>query len=131
MSGSQPNRFVLDTNAVIQLLKGNQEVLKIITNAEYLAISVISELEFMAFNGMSQHDQLLFTSFKSRVVVMDLASSDQSLINCICHLRSQSSLKLPDVIIAASAMVNDAILVTADAKLLTYLGNRAQSFGLI
>ena len=131
MSGSQPNRFVLDTNAIIQLLKGNQEVLKLITNAEYLAISVISELEFMAFNGMSQHDQLLFISFKNRVDVMDLVSSDQALINCICHLRSQSSLKLPDVIIAASAMVNDAVLVTADAKLLKYLGNRAQSFGLI
>lgn len=36
MSGS----FLLDTNAIIQLLKGNESVFRIIENADFLACSI-------------------------------------------------------------------------------------------
>ena len=51
-------------------------------------------------------------------------------MEAIYRLRSQSSLKLPDAIIAASAEVNDALLVTADKKLLKQSGQAGVHFDL-
>ena len=37
--------YFLDTNTIIQLLKGNQELIKILKEAEFIACSIISKLE--------------------------------------------------------------------------------------
>jgi tRNA(fMet)-specific endonuclease VapC len=47
MSG---NRYFLDTNSIIQLLKANKQLLGILKNADYIGISVISRLEFFVFS---------------------------------------------------------------------------------
>ena len=49
-------KFFLDTNAIIQLLKGNQELLEILQNAEFIACSIISKLEYMSFQDISEND---------------------------------------------------------------------------
>ena len=46
--------------------------------------------------------------------VLDVESSNTSLKNKIIEIRNTYRLKLPDAIIAASALINNAILVTAD-----------------
>lgn len=125
MSG---NRYVLDTNAVIQLLKGNTEVLHLISGSDFLAISVITQLEFLGFAGISYEDELLFTAFKERVEVIDVAASDSALMESIASLRVNTSLKLPDAIIFATARSVDAILITADAKLLSSLGEQGRGY---
>jgi len=130
MTGSQAGRFLLDTNAVIQLLKGNHQVNDLLAGAGYIAISVITQLEFLAFEGISDEDQKVFSAFKKRVEVIDLASGNECLMEAIYKLRSQSSLKLPDAIIAASAEVNNALLVTADRKLLKQSGQAGVDFDL-
>jgi predicted nucleic acid-binding protein len=131
MSGNEPSRFLLDTNAIIQLLKGNPQISDLIKHADYLAISIISQLEFMGFSRISHEDQMLFSEFKARVEMIDLTASDVDLMSCIYALRAETSLKLPDAIIAASAKINDALLITADSKLLTQLGDKAQDFEVI
>ena len=47
--------------------------------------------------------------------VYDLQSSNNTLKNKIIELRNTYRLKLPDAIIAASAIINNATLVTADS----------------
>lgn len=132
MSGVSPSRFLLDTNAIIQLLKGNVQVLDLIANADYLAISVISEIEFTAFSGLSRSDLILFEAFKERVEVIDLVASNHELMKAIRSIREDRSLKLPDAIIAASAQVESAVLVTADTKMIEQIGEgKAQGFDLI
>ena len=42
--------FLLDTNASIQLLKGNVELLSIISGADFISASIISELEYFSFD---------------------------------------------------------------------------------
>ena len=37
-------RYLLDTNAVIQLLAGNPSLIKMVEDSDFLAISVISKL---------------------------------------------------------------------------------------
>ena len=107
-------RLLLDTNAIIALLKGNVDLEKAAGAAEQIFISIVNELEFKSFSNLSLHDQELFEVFLSMINVLDLQSSDISLKNKIIEIRNTYRLKLPDAIIAASALVNNAVLVTAD-----------------
>jgi tRNA(fMet)-specific endonuclease VapC len=60
------------------------------------------------------HDIELFDAFVSNITVLDLQASNITLKNKITEIRNGYRLRLPDAIIAASAIVNNAVLVTAD-----------------
>ena len=122
------NSYVLDTNAVIQLLRGNQELLKVVSSADSLAISVITELEFLSYSKLSNNDVELFGRFKSRIDVVSIESSNAELMQTVCNLRLNTSLKMPDAIVAATAVVRNSKLITADVKLLNCLGENSLSF---
>ena len=107
-------KLLLDTNAIIALLKENEELKKATDTADAIFISVISELEFRSFTNLSESDRNLFDSFTSIVDVFDLQSSNTTLKNKIIEIRNTYRLKLPDAIIAATAIINNAIPVTAD-----------------
>lgn len=82
--------------------------------ADEVFISIINELEFKSFLNLSSHDKTLFDDFASMVNVLDLQASNIVLKNKIIEIRNKYRLKLPDAIVAASAIVHDALLVTAD-----------------
>jgi len=125
------NRYFLDTNAIIQLLKGNKQLLNILKNADYIAISIISRLEFLSFPGLSSHDKLLYENFEKCISVIDLSTKNIKLLNAIPSLKINSTLKLPDVIISTSADIYNCILVTADKKLLSQSLCQSISFSSI
>ncbi|WP_066423474.1 type II toxin-antitoxin system VapC family toxin [Anabaena sp. 4-3] len=113
MSG---NRYLLDTNAIVALLQGNSQLLQLFQNADWIGISIISQLEFLAFPGLSQGDIQVFQEFLQRVEVVSLMAGDTVLIEQTIQLRQQYRLKLPDAIIAAMALLTNATLVTADRE---------------
>lgn len=114
MSG---NRYVLDTNAIVALLQGNIQLIELPKDADWIGVSVISQIEFLVFPGLTQDDRQIFDQFLQRVEVMDLATIDIVLIDKIIEIRQQYRLKLPDAIITAMAIQNSASLVTADQEL--------------
>ncbi len=114
MSGN--NRYLLDTNAIVALLKGNAQLGQLLRDADWVGISVISHIEFLAFSGLTQDDCDLFSQFLQRVAVIELGAKDEGLIAKIIEIRQQYRLKLPDAVIAAMAIQNSAILVTADRE---------------
>ena len=107
-------RFLLDTNSIVALLNANMQLIKLIENADELYISVINELEFKSFSNISQQDVALFNEFAAGINVIDLVASNQGLKSKVIDMRNQYRLKLPDAIIAASAIVNNIVLITAD-----------------
>jgi predicted nucleic acid-binding protein len=113
MSG---NRYLLDTNAIVALLQGSTQLIQLLQNADWIGISVISQIEFLAFSGLGKNDRQLFQQFLQRVEVIGLVSIDTGLIEKIIEIRQQYRLKLPDAIIAAMAIQNSASLVTADQE---------------
>ena len=115
MSG---RRYFLDTNAIVQLLEGNQELLDLLCGAEYVATSVVCELEFLSFPLLQEEDVALFRRFIKRIEMIDLSSGNEMLKNKILEIRSARKLKLPDAIIAASSLTSGCTLVTADRQLL-------------
>ncbi|MFB2838463.1 hypothetical protein [Floridanema evergladense] len=54
MSG---NRYVLDTNAIVALLQGNVQLVQLLQDANWIGISVISQIEFLVFSGLTEADR--------------------------------------------------------------------------
>ncbi|MFM7368015.1 MAG: hypothetical protein ACKO2Z_09480 [Sphaerospermopsis kisseleviana] len=75
--------YLLDTNAVVAVLQGNTQLLQILQNADWIGISVISQIEFLAFSGLSELDYQLFQEFIQRVEVVGLSAKDTLLIDNI------------------------------------------------
>ena len=111
MSGS---RYLLDTNAIIQLLKGNPELALLASKADFLAASVIADLEFLSFRGLSDADAALYRAFRSRIWIFDVPSDDPLFTRTVVEARKTFNLKLPDAIIAATARANALTVLTAD-----------------
>ncbi len=57
------NRYLLDTNAIIALLQKDSSLVQLLKDAEWVGISVISQIEFLAFSGLTEADILLFQQF--------------------------------------------------------------------
>jgi len=108
-------RAMLDTNAVVSLLAGNRELSMRLERAEYVGISIITYLEFLAFDGLSENDRDCFAAFCKRVDIESLTVEDNGLLQRALDLRSSYRLKLPDAIIGATALSRNAILITNDA----------------
>lgn len=114
MSGG---RYLLDTNAIVCLLRGDQALHQRLRRAEWVGISVLSQIEFLAFPNLSANDRGIFQQFADSVDVVGLDRAERSLIDRVVILRAQYRLKLPDAIIAATAIERAAILITEDRRL--------------
>ena len=105
-------KYILDTNTLISFFNGNS-ALKFLTSTP-VGISVISILEFLSFPGIDEAARSLLSNFIKEIEVFDLKNQDDELIDTISKLRVTSKIKLPDAIIAATAIINNAILITND-----------------
>ncbi len=72
-------RFLLDTNAVISLLQGNAAVRQILSEADWIGISIISKLEFLSLPNLPKSDEDLFSKFVRRVAVVGLQEEPADL----------------------------------------------------
>ena len=107
-------RYLLDTNAFIQLLSGNGSVRTIIDDADFLSTSVICQAEFLAYPKLDPETRNAFLQFLSRIHVYDVLSSDDALMRETVSMRVESGLKLPDAFIAATALVNGCAVISND-----------------
>lgn len=108
------NRYLLDTNAVIQLFDGNREVEDILNHADFVAMSVVSEFEYLSYDGLTEKDVSEYTAFRNCIQVYDVPSDDSIFTQLVVTARKRNGLKLPDAIIAATARTNNLSVLTAD-----------------
>ena len=108
-------RYLLDTNAVIQLHAGNPPLRKMVEDSDFLAISVISKLEFLSYPDLTEDEKIAFHELLEDLTVFDLTASDDALIQEAAAMRIDGGLKLPDAVIAATALINDCEVITNDA----------------
>ena len=108
-------RYLLDTNAVIQLLAGNPSLIKMVEDSDFLAISVISKLEFLSYPDLTEDEKNAFSELLEDLTVFDLMASDSALMQETVAMRIDGGLKLPDAVIAATALVNACVVITNDA----------------
>ena len=101
--------FIADTNFLIYLHEGNELVIPFL---EYnFGISFISEVELLGFKEISKAQDV-----KLRELIKDCFGVDwnSKIKEKTIDLRKNYSIKLPDAIIASTAIVYGLPLVTAD-----------------
>lgn len=103
--------FILDTNAVIDLHKG---LLAQPLPAGTFALSVITEIELRGFPGLTPDQEAVLTRFFAAVPVIGLLDTVKETA---IQLRRGQRIKVPDAIIAATAIVCGAVLLTNDQGL--------------
>jgi tRNA(fMet)-specific endonuclease VapC len=111
MSGS---RLLFDTNAIISLLKGNSVLDNISSQASWIATSAINIVEFLFFPSLDAPDRRLFNQFVERVTVLTVPGNNITFLEEIASIRKTYKLKLPDAIIAGTAIHHNAALITND-----------------
>jgi predicted nucleic acid-binding protein len=113
MNGS----FIYDTNFIIDLLNGriNLGDLAELLNGVPQYVSVITRIELLSFPNITGEEEKRITAFLEGVGVFPL--NDQVEEEAIKFRRSIKR-KLPDSIIAATAVVFGAVLLTNDSHLL-------------
>lgn len=115
MSGA--TSLVLDTNAVIALLAGNEELRYLSEQANELAISIVTYVEFLSSPRLTADDAVMLEQFLSQVEVIDIAMANAAVIEKIIDIRRSKALKLSDAIVVAAALHRHSSLVTADGAI--------------
>ena len=117
LSGMSGNKYILDTNAIVALLKADSSLINLTENAEWIGISIISYIEFLAFPDLGDEDISLFKKFAERIDVVGLHYNDKDFLEMIISFRKKYKIKLPDSIIISTAFINNASLITSDKQL--------------
>ncbi|OIR14290.1 tRNA(fMet)-specific endonuclease VapC [mine drainage metagenome] len=108
-------KFLIDTNAVLYILNGD-EILAELLNGEKLYISIISEMELLSYKNITAKEMQQIKSFLSAFVIVNI---DDAIRDQTIETKKNSFLKLPDSIIAATAIVLDLPLITSDKQFKT------------
>jgi len=106
---------LLDTNIVIYYLDGT---IKKDPSPEDPALSVITVAELLSKQGLPEENEQKIQELVDKVRVIPV---DQKIAERAAHLRRIRGVKLPDALIAATAMENNATLWTRDSELMNKL----------
>jgi predicted nucleic acid-binding protein len=116
---SYKRKYLVDTNIVIYTLKGEKEAVEAMESFEgetiELFYSTIVEAELFSFHQLTENQKIKIRQLLDLGEIIDV---DSDVALKAAELRALSSkqynrkLKLPDALIAATAFLTSAILVT-------------------
>ncbi len=116
---------LFDTNAIVSYMQGLAPVVDFIDNltAGGRFISVITRMELLSFPGIAAREEEAIHRFLGDLDVIPL---NEAVENAAIAIRRTVRLKLPDAIVAATALTLNATLITSDQRLvgLTWPGLR-------
>ncbi|WP_409029151.1 type II toxin-antitoxin system VapC family toxin [Gracilimonas sediminicola] len=115
--------YLIDSNAIIDFLGGRlpdsgMEFLSQVID-DTPSISIITKIEVLGYNGTDQ-EELIFKSFVGDSEVLGLS---EGIIDLCIQIRKSYRIKLPDALIAATAINNDFILVTRNISDFNFIEN--------
>jgi predicted nucleic acid-binding protein len=111
-------KYLWDTNTVIYYLQKSfthtgQELMNNIISNNQPAISSITEIELLCWKTASADDMVILNNFISDSVIFEL---EVEIKLKTIEIRKIYNLKVPDAIIAATAILNDLILISNDKR---------------
>jgi predicted nucleic acid-binding protein len=108
-------KLLLDTNTILGFLKGQPSLVALLGATEKaLCASIITRMELLSFHSMTQEEAKEIRDFLDELPIVPLnADVEETAI----RLRRATRHKIPDAIVAASAIVAKAELVTYDREL--------------
>jgi len=103
------NRFLLDTNILLYLI-GKKIPVDALPEGEF-SVSFITELEVLSYSSITPHEEQQLKRFLHNIPVIDISAEIKGFT---INLRKKYNLRLPDAIIAATALQINATLITND-----------------
>lgn len=106
-------RYLLDTNTVLDYMgnklpgKAKHLIAQIIDDE--INLSVINKIELLGFSKVEQ-DLIDFVGYSN------IHPIDEVVVDKTIEMRSLYKIKLPDAIIAATALVNELAIITRNTK---------------
>lgn len=105
--------LILDTNIIIHLSYGEMRMTDFASKGDRLCISAITHMEALGYPFKTAKEELFV---KGLCEAYELIELTRPIMDKTIEIRKQSKIKLPDAIIAASALVEEAKLVTVNVK---------------
>jgi hypothetical protein len=107
-------QYIIDTNSAIDYLGDKlPETIATLIDNSVKQISVISRVELLGWQNASlEHLQVLNDFINSSIVI----TFEEEIILKTIELRRTHTIKIPDAIIAATAIVHNATLITRNIK---------------
>lgn len=105
-------KYLLDTNIILFVVFGDKTISDFL-HLKDIYISVITEIELFGFRKLSQKEE---NEIKELIAEFRLIQLDNAVKNETILLRKTYNLKLPDCIIAATAITWNLTLVSADKQ---------------
>ncbi|MBI2484323.1 type II toxin-antitoxin system VapC family toxin [Candidatus Uhrbacteria bacterium] len=109
--------YTLDTNAIIYYLKDDQAAVSFFDvatrSASPLYVSTITEVELFGFSSLNFPEFEAINQLLNTVTIIPL---DSRVARIAGSLRRQYHVKVPDSIIAATALVTHTTLVTRNER---------------
>ena len=104
------DKYLLDTNIVLYVLNGESDLISFL-NDQLIHISIITEMELLSFHSISKQEQHSLKDFIGEIEVTPL---NEKIKDTAIAIRKKYKLKLPDSIVAATAIAYNIPLITAD-----------------
>lgn len=124
MSGT---KYLLDTNFILGILKSDNKVLAEFSARRIMAgecsYSAITRMELLGFHGITQEEETLINQKLEHFSYLPLT---RDIEDKVIDLRHSRKIKLPDAIIAATALCSDIELLTLDQHLLAVVHSGAK-----
>jgi len=106
--------YLADTNTIIDYLENKlPETSNKVLDNNITKISVISRIELLVWKKASDEQLEILVDFIKASIVFDLS---EAVILKSIEVRRNFGLKLPDAIIAATAIIHNLILLTRNLK---------------
>ncbi|AFY35552.1 type II toxin-antitoxin system VapC family toxin [Calothrix sp. PCC 7507] len=106
-------KYLYDTNIFIYYLAGDETVSELFSDAflnnNYVVISPIIRIELLCFSGLSDDETEVIENLLSQ---FDSIAISRKVENQTIALKRKHKIKLPDAIIAATALCQEAVVIT-------------------
>jgi len=113
-------KYLLDTNLVLGLLKATPEVVEIVVSRELLAsscaYSAVTRMELLGYRNITNDEERLITDRLSKFTYLAITTEIEDLA---IALRRTRKVKLPDALVAGTALHHGLELLTLDRALIS------------
>jgi len=110
-------RYLFDSNTVIDFIAGLYPDKAIKRLNQFIdteiIVSVITKIEVLSFDPGKDDNYTILVDFFKESYILELTDD---IVNKTIQIRQKQKIKLPDAIIASTALVNGLVLVSRNTK---------------
>lgn len=111
-------RWLLDTNFLIDAFAGQPDAVRLLKKLppqtpEWIGYSAITRIEILGFASLNQTDE---EGLRDLLAEFEETPISSTVIERAIEIRKATRIKIPDALIAATALIYEAQLVTRNAN---------------